>query len=505
MKYIDYFLDRITMYRLVLYYLIALLGIAVIFSFLHILNYPVFNIIISVGILLVVSWIANKVFAWVFDAPTNVESIYITVLIFALIITPINSKEGLMFLGWVAVWGVASKYIFAIGKKHIFNPVAIAVVLTSFGFGQSASWWVGSAAMMPFVVAGGLLIVRKIRREDLVFSFFFAALVTISFFTVLSGGDLWTVYEKVFMQSSLFFLAFVMLTEPLTTPPTKTLQILYGGLVGILFAPQITLFGIYSTPELALVVGNVFSYLVSPKQKLLLQLKEKVQVSADILDFIFTPHKKISFIPGQYMEWTLPQKKSDSRGNRRYFTIASSPTENHIRLGAKFYEPGSSYKKELAKLDEKTPIVAAQLAGDFTLPKDRQQKLVFLAGGIGITPFRSMMKYMVDMFDKRDVIMLYANKKADEIAYKDVFDEAQQKLGIKTIYTLTDKDAVPSNWKGRVGRITPQMIQEEVPDYIERVFYLSGPQAMVQGFEDALSSMGVKKKNIKKDYFPGLV
>lgn len=493
------------MYRLVLYYLILLLGVAVIFSFLGILNYPVINIFITVGVLLVVSWIANKVFAWVFNAPTNVESVYITVLILALIITPIHGIAGVMFLGWAAVWGVASKYIFAIGKKHIFNPVAIAVVLTAFGFGQSASWWVGNAAMMPFVVAGGLLIVRKIRREDLVCSFFFAAFVTISFFTVIKGGDLWNTYQKVLLQSSLFFLAFVMLTEPLTTPPTKRLQILYGGLVGILFAPQINFLGVYSTPELALVVGNVFSYLVSPKQKLMLQLKEKVQVSADILDFVFTPHKKMAFIPGQYMEWTLPHKKTDSRGNRRYFTIASSPTEDHIRLGAKFYNPGSSYKKELATLDGGTPIVAAQLAGDFVLPKDKKQKLVFVAGGIGITPFRSMIKYCIDTNEKRDIILLYANKTLEEIAYKEVFDEAQQKLGIKTVYTLTDKNNVPNNWQGRIGRLTAPVIQAEIPDFQERFFYLSGPQIMVSSFEETLISIGVKKQQIKKDYFPGLV
>ncbi|HSW88694.1 MAG TPA: RnfABCDGE type electron transport complex subunit D [Candidatus Saccharimonadales bacterium] len=505
MKYIDHFLDRITMYRLVLYYLIVLLGVAVVYSYLHILMYPVINIGISIGVLLSVSWITDRVFAWAFKAPTNFESVYITVCILALIITPINAKSGIVFLGWAAVWGVASKYIFAIGKKHIFNPVAIAVVLTSFGFGQSASWWVGNAWMMPFVVVGGLLIVRKIRREDLVWSFFFAALVTISLFTVLNGGDLFSVYQKVALHSSLFFLAFVMLTEPLTTPPTKKLQILYGGLVGILFAPQIHFFGIYSTPELALVIGNIFSYIVSPKQKLILQLKEKIKVSEGVLDFIFTPHKKMTFVPGQYMEWTLPHKRVDSRGNRRYFTIASSPTEDHIRLGAKFYNPGSSYKKELARLDDKTPMVAAQLAGDFTLPNNKGQKLVFVAGGIGVTPFRSMIKYLIDKNEKRDVILFYANKTADEIAYREVFDEAQKKLGIKTVYTVTDKNALPSNWQGRVGRIDAQMIQDEVPDYLERVFYLSGPQALVSGLEKILSTIGVKKKQIKKDYFPGLV
>jgi glycine betaine catabolism B len=505
MKLIDDFLNNITMYRLVLYELIGLILISVVFSFTGNIPYSPASIIISTLFLVFVAWITNSLFSKVFNAPTNTESAYITALILALIISPMKSNADFIFLFWAAFWGMAGKYIFAIGRKHIFNPAAIAVVLTSFVIGQSASWWIGTSIMAPFIAVGGLLIVRKIRREDFIFSFFMSAFLTIFVFTVLKGSSVYVMANNLLLHSSLLFFAFIMLTEPLTTPPTKTLQIIYGIVVGILFAPQINIAGIYSTPELALVVGNIFSYLVSPKQKFFLTLSQKINIAPGLYDFLFHTQTKLSFAPGQYMEWTLSHDKSDSRGDRRYFTIASSPTEDTLRLGVRVSQNGSSFKKALENIDDKKIIVGASLSGDFTLPKDVNQKLVFIAGGIGITPFRSMMKYLVDTHQKRDIVLFYSNKNAQEIMYEDVFTQAKNELEIKTVYTLTDKENIPALWQGSVGRIDAALIQKEVPDFKDRVFYLSGPHNLVTAFEQVLREMGINQNHIKIDFFPGFV
>ncbi|MFI5265167.1 MAG: FAD-dependent oxidoreductase [Candidatus Levyibacteriota bacterium] len=504
MKLIDNFLDSITMYRLVLYYLILLLVVAFLFCLGGVLPYNPLMFVLSVLFLLATSWIANKVFSLAYDAPTNVESVYISALILALIISPMKSFADLPLLFWAAVLTMASKYILTIKSKHIFNPVAVAVVLTAIGFNGSASWWIGTGAMLPFSLLG-MLIVRKIRRWDLVFYFFAAAIVTIFGFSMMQGSDLLTTLKAVLFSSPIFFFACVILTEPLTTPPTKILQSVYGAIVGVLFAPQFHIGTFYLAPEMALVIGNIFSYIVSPKDKVVSTVKQKLQIAPDMLDFLIAPTKKLAFTPGQYMEWTLPHKNTDSRGNRRYFTIASSPTEDTLRLGVKFYPNGSSYKKAMAVLGTNTPIVGAQLSGDFVLPKDVNQKLVFIAGGIGITPFRSILKYLIDIKQKRPIIQFYANKNASEIAYADVFNAAQQELGIKTVYTLTDTSSIPSDWKGKTGRIDATMITEEVPDFKERIFYLSGPHAMVEAYKETLRNMGVPSKHIKVDFFPGFM
>ena len=151
LNYIDNQLNKITMYRLLLYYLIVLVVVAMGLSQLGYLHYRPLAIGFSAITLTVVCWVANKLFAYGFDAPTNVESAYITALILTLIIPPPTDGQGIIFLVVAGSLAMASKYILVIHKKHLFNPAAIAVVLTALGAKQAASWWVGTASMLPFV------------------------------------------------------------------------------------------------------------------------------------------------------------------------------------------------------------------------------------------------------------------------------------------------------------------------------------------------------------------
>ena len=494
------------MYRLVLYVLILMIIAGLLFSILGILPYDPILFLITITFVVAISLILDGLFAWAFDAPTNVESVYITALILVLIITPIKDIGDisyLLFLFWASVWGVASKYIFAINKKHIFNPAALAVVITAFSINQYASWWIGTLIMSPFVILGGFLVVRKIKRFDMVASFILLALVFIVGARATDFYSSITLLYKTLFYTPLLFFAFIMLTEPLTTPPHKSLRIIYGAFCGFLFSPLIHIGALFFTPELSLISANLFSYIISPKQKLVLKLKDRIQVAQDTYDFVFATPYSLSFKPGKYMEWTLGHKKIDSRGNRRYFTIASSPTEKReIRMGIKFYPNGSSFKKKLLSMNAGEIIVASQLAGDFTIPRSKKKKLVFIAGGIGITPFRSMIKYLIDTKQKRDIVLLYSNKTPADIAYKNILDQAEKELGIKIIYTVTDK-IKPGTWQGRTGYIDTRMIVQEIPDYSERYFYLSGTHGMVTTFDSVLQEMGVGKSHIKKDFFPG--
>jgi len=507
MNIIDRFLNNITMYRLVMYYLMILLVIAAVFGAFGILPYNPIAIIFSTLFLLVVAWAANGILARMMNAHPNTESVYITALILALIITPgmPNDVATVIFLAWAAVLAMASKYVFAIDKKHIFNPAAFAVAVTALAFGQTASWWIGgNLPMMAFVIVGGLLILRKIQRFDLALTFFVFALA--SDIVTHAGFDPISTIQKALLHTPLFFFASIMITEPLTTPPTRRWRMIYGAIVGALFSPFIAIAGVSSSPELALLVGNVFSYIVSPKGKHVLTLQKKEKVSDDIYHFTFASDKKLSFRPGQYLEWTLGAEdaasgtKTDGRGNRRYFTIASSPTEDTLQLGVKFYEPSSSFKRALLAMKPGNTIVAGTLAGEFTLPKDPKRKLTFIAGGIGITPFRSMIKDLVDRNEKRDAILFYSNRNADEIAYRDVFDDAERKIGMRTIY-ITTGGGTPNANEG--NRLTANTIKKEIPDYGERMFYLSGTHAMTNAFEKILRDMGVPRSHIKTDFFPG--
>ena len=506
MKLIDYWLNKITMYKLTLYYLVGLIGVAAVLGWFGFLQFSPSDIILSTLILVVVCSVANYLLAKMFKAVTNVESVFITALILALII-PTKLPMNLGFLVVVGVLAMAAKYLLTIEKRHIFNPVAVSVVAISLLSPQhAATWWIGTPLMLPFVVVGGFLLLRKLQRWNMVLIFLATYLLIIGAGSFLVNGSFLPVvslWQKSILYSAVFFFSFVMLTEPLTSPSTQRQRGYYSVVTALFFAtPQLRFIAIGLTPEMALCLGNIFAYLISPNYRLNLVLASKIQLSADTFLFGFKKPIDFNFTPGQYMEWTLPHKKPDSRGNRRYFSISSSPTENEISMTVKFYDKASSYKSELFNLQSSKQVVAAQVAGDFVLPKNLKTPLALIAGGVGIAPFRSMIQYIIDKNLQTNIVLLYTNRTKADILFSDIFKRAEIN-GVKTIYNLTDAQNVPADWQGSTGYITAEKIQGLIPDYKARFYYLSGPQLMVQNFEDALLKAEIAKKQIKTDFFPG--
>jgi len=506
MSLLDGVLNRVTTYRLVLYVLLGYIAAGALLADRGGLAFSPGELLGSAAFLVLICWAANTLLAGIFRVPANVESAILTALILALIFDPARSLGDLAILGWAGILAMGSKYVLAIYNKHIFNPAAIAAVIVAFALNDAASWWVGTAWMLPVVLAGGFLIVRKTRLEELFGGFVLAALVTATLVSTVLDVSVGGEVRRLVAESPLVFMGTVMLTEPLTMPPTRELRTVYAIIAGCLVIPQLHLGSVYSTPELALIVANVFAYLVSPKRRFRLTLNQRRLAARDTIDFAFALPGGLSYRPGQYMEWTLHHSGTDRRGNRRYFTIASSPTEPELRLGVRVGSRRSSFKQALMRVrkDDSTSILAGQVAGDFTLPANANEKLVFIAGGIGITPYRSMLKYLIDTGQKRDIILIYSNARADEIAYRDVLQAAQAGLGVRIIYTLTDLSAVPAGWTGCTGRIDAEMLIRLVPDFAERTFYLSGPPGMVRAVERALHTLPVKRGRIKLDAFAGL-
>ncbi len=497
LKYIDNFLNRITMYRLMLNFLFILLGLAFVVAFFGVLPFGPWDLLFSFMVLLIASWAANNILAFLTKIPANLESVYITAMILACLITPPagihNYVASLTVLLAAVVFSQASKYILAIRGRHIFNPAAIGIVLTGLVFGGFASWWAGNLYLLVPILIGGLLIARKIQRFDLILSFLVTTLITTVWVSGIQTAPI--LLKALLLYSPMWFFALVMLTEPLTTPATRNIRIIYGIVIGILFSIPFSFGPIYSSPEVALVIGNLLGFLINPQGKLRLKLIKKNEIARGVYEFIFTSNRKVSFRSGQYLEWTLPAGKNpDKRGNRRFFTIASSPTESEIHLGVKFYPNPSTFKQTLNSLAVGESILASHVAGDFTLPRNTQQKIAFIAGGIGITPFRSMAKYMVDKNLKYDCVLLYSNKTTEEAVFEDTFNTAKAQIGLKTIYAVTDQ-----------APITVESFAKSMPDFAERQFFISGPRGFVEFIEKILKELGVARSNIKTDFFPGYV
>ena len=239
MRPIDAVIDSITMYRLLLYILFVEVFMGVVFAFTGNLAFTPGALLISTVFLIVLCWTSNTILGAIFNVPTNVESAILTALILALIFDPPATTSDLIVLGWAAILAMASKYILALHNKHLFNPAAISAVIIGYALQDPASWWVGTSRMLPIVLIGGLLIVRKVRQESMVGAFLLTATVGEGLFAQVHGTPVTLELRRFLIESPLFFFASIMLTEPLTAPPTRTLKSIYGMITGILFIPQV--------------------------------------------------------------------------------------------------------------------------------------------------------------------------------------------------------------------------------------------------------------------------
>lgn len=487
---LDDLLNRITMYRLLVYGLAGLAGISLLWSGFGLLHLSVLGMVLSLSLLVVGSYGTNWFLSRAWRVPANSESWLIAALIlFFLLPPPATLSQAALVLA-AGMTAIASKFIVAYRGRHIFNPAAFAAGLFVLAGLVHPTWWVGSSALWPLVALLGALVVRKIRRTYVAVIFGLASVAIMVLPSLLQQQEISSLVQLAITSSPLLFLGTIMLTEPATMPHRRVHQVLFALLVGGLYAWQLNINGVYIYPELALLIGNVYAFIVNWSPGIRLRLKAVYPVSAQVADYVFEPDRPLRFLPGQYLEWTLPGVAFDSRGNRRTFTIASSPTETDIHLGVKFYEPASAFKRRLRALRPGDVLYANHLAGNFTLPGDPDRKLVFIAGGIGITPFRSMLKYLLDSGQQRDIVLFYLVKRAEEVAYKDVLRAAVD-AGICVVGI-------------QVGRgLTVDLIRKSIPDWHERTFYLSGPYPMVRGIESALGELGVPPRCVKKDYFTG--
>jgi len=499
-KQIDKILNRITMYRLVVYVLGIYAVLSIVFAFAGKLSFSPTALVGSLALVLVPAYAIDRLLGRLFRVPTNMESALITSLIIFLIVQPANSVMTAVALVVAGTVSSASKFLLAWNGKHIFNPAAFAAAVLSLTGLQAATWWIGSTIFWPVTALLGLAVVWKIRRLPLAFAFGFVAVGLQGFLYYHSHVDLGEAMKHALFASPIIFLGSIMLTEPATMPPRRNLQIVFGMLVAVLYIEAWHVGPLYVYPEVALLLGNVFAYMVSPKFRVRLRLQEVRQVSERVYDYVFKPDRPFNFMPGQYMEWTLAGVPYDSRGNRRTFTIASSPTEEYVHLGLKFYEPASQYKAALERLRPGEVVYASQLAGNFTLKGKEKEKLVFIAGGIGITPFRSMIKYLTDQNMRVDAVLLYVVGDPSEFAYKQEIQEAAR-IGLRAVPIVTDL-----NYKREgvvTGRLNPDRLRQLVPDYAERTFYISGPNAMVDAAKGHLYALHVPVQHIITDHFAG--
>ena len=224
---------------------------------------------------------------------------------------------------------------------------------------------------------------------------------------------------------------------------------------------------------------------------------DHIQVETEhISTFFFKPERPVQYTAGQFVELTVKHNHPDDRGDRRWFTLSSSPTHKLIGITTKFADTkSSSFKRALRKLKPGAELIMSDPIGDFVLPKLIQIPLVFVAGGIGITPFHSMLQYIAETKEVRPIKMLVGVHSESDIIFQQTFDAAGQHV------TIVVSEPTPA-WGGERGQLNAELILGLEKPTDDSLVYISGPEVMVEVLIKDLLKAGLKKHQLVGDYFP---
>jgi ferredoxin-NADP reductase len=215
--------------------------------------------------------------------------------------------------------------------------------------------------------------------------------------------------------------------------------------------------------------------------------------------FFFEPDSPITYQAGQYLRLTLPHSNPDNRGVSRTFTLSSYPEEPLLTITTRLSTPSSTFKSALAELLTGQMLEASGPFGRFVYtPTD--VPTAFIAGGIGITPFRSILGDLAARQLNANVTLLYSNRTSD-IPFQTFLDSLTPRIaGLKVIYTVTRP---PENWSGPRGRIDADFLERYVHDLKRALFLVSGPTSLVESMRRVLVDIGIEESRVRYESFPG--
>jgi ferredoxin-NADP reductase len=232
------------------------------------------------------------------------------------------------------------------------------------------------------------------------------------------------------------------------------------------------------------------------------RVKEKREVAKGTLLVVFDLlGAEVEFRPGQYFFVTLIDPPyEDEKGPRRHISVVTSPNERGV-LGLCTRLRDSAFKRSLAELAVGADVEVEEPKGKFVLPEETDRPYVFIAGGIGITVFRSMLRYIAEEQLPHRVTLVYSNRDRESTPFLDELVELDRTNdNIRVVLTMTDDPA----WEGEVRRIGADLLRDHLGDDLESLTYLvAGPPDMVEGVVDTLKQAGISEDEIRPDRFSG--
>ncbi len=232
-------------------------------------------------------------------------------------------------------------------------------------------------------------------------------------------------------------------------------------------------------------------------------LTKQEEIAEGTMAFHFAKPADFQFRPGQSIDLTLLNPpETDGEGNTRAFSIASAPFEGDLMIATRMRD--TAFKRVLRNAAPGLAVKMEGPSGSFVLHRKAGKPAVFLAGGIGITPFRSIIRQATHDHAPHQMYLFYSNRRPEDAAFLDVLSEtAKQNPNFHLVATMTEMDKSRREWKGATGFLNRDMLAKHLPALQGPIYYLAGPPAMVTAMRRLLTEAGVDEDDIRTEEFFG--
>jgi glycine betaine catabolism B len=423
-----------SMYRVVTGVLVVIILAASALSAVGLVGFSPGGILVTAVVAIAGTVIGSTIGRVIVRNPLHLESSVITGLLIATIVPPTLDAVDIIGATSAGLLAGISKYLIAPGGRHILNPAATGVSIAVV-FGLTFSfWWVATPPLTPLIIIGGLIVAYRAGVLKTVGVFVAVAFVALGARLLTSGEPFGLTVWLMVTSYPVLFLGLFMLTEPLTLPTKQWQSYVVATIVGLGVALPFSLpFGdgytLYSSPELALVAGNLVAWALvqtsRQRRATMFTVKEVTSLSDDVNEFSLSLQKPLKLEPGQWVELHLPHTRPDSRGSRRVFSVSSNVSEANgptptLRLATRQSTPGSTFKDTLFTSLQSGAGRITQVGGEFT-PPTGGRPIVCVAGGIGITPFASWIRSLNPTPDNPlDLWLVVVVKRPGELLYPEL-------------------------------------------------------------------------------------
>ncbi len=235
----------------------------------------------------------------------------------------------------------------------------------------------------------------------------------------------------------------------------------------------------------------------------LVKLKNRFPVAEQTMAFQLEKPAGFTFKPGQWIDITLLNpSETDAEGDVRGFSIASAPEEELLMVATRMRD--TAFKREIAKLPLETEVRITMPGGSLALHNNVERTAVFLAGGIGVTPVRSILVHAAKQQLPHRIVFFFSNSRPETAPFLDELTALQEANSHYTfVPTMTDAAGSNSSWSGETGKIDKEMLARHLMDAKSPIYYIIGPPGMVAGMEKMLIEAGFDSDDIRTEGFSG--